>query len=284
VPNSHAAKAGAQEAHEAIRPTHAETGPNNIEGPDASLYALIWKRFIASQMSECKSMLTTIRINTTEGDKGKFGVFLAKGKFRILDGWRKIMGEKEQEDDKEEVEEILPNIEEKEWLTVKSLEALSRTTKPPQRYSQATLIKALESSGIGRPSSYASIMETIIGNQYVTEAKKKLHASELGTKMIEYLVANYKNDFIDINYTKRTEEVLDEIAQGKTAWQPFLANIARTLSDKSQKAGLGYDPLAAPEEGPACPKCGAITARRRAGTSEFWGCTKFPKCKGSINI
>ena len=228
TPNVHAAKDGAQEAHEAIRPTHWETGHAAVTGPDAPVYNLIWRRFIASQLAPCRNQHTILTLSAT--DRGgsppePFALFEARGKVRLFDGWRRIadMAEVEKPEGTDEGERLLPNMQQGDPATVLTMAVHEKASRPPERYSQARLIDALEKNGIGRPSSYATILETIIGNNYVREEKKKLFAEDIGCRITDFLVEKFAGDFIELPFTKRTEESLDLIAAGKLVWQPYLS-------------------------------------------------------------
>jgi DNA topoisomerase-1 len=290
--------ANAQEAHEAIRPTHPEGGPEALgPSPAAKLYALIWNRFIACQMASGRDQLTTIQVAcapgtwlrpggspaeedavgraahrptdartppaaTSGGGPGAampMGIFEAKGKVVLFDGWRKLgddATEELREKRKRAAKGVKPPLEDDEFagelpllapgdeLDLKDLAALARTTKPPPRYTQASLIKKLEKDGIGRPSTFATIMRTIIERGYVSEQKRKLHATELGMAVTTFLVRHYAGNFIELDFTARLEAALDRIAGGEEDWQRLVTAASRAVLALAQKAGLRGDPLA----------------------------------------
>jgi DNA topoisomerase I len=263
-PVIHATKsANAQEAHEAIRPTHAESGPDALGGAlEAKLYQLIWNRFIASQMASGRDQLTTIDIACAPGAwlvEGKkpqpMGIFQAKGKVVLFDGWRKLTGSDEtdepakkgrgktKKDDDDEFVGELPMLSPGDVVDLKDLEALSRATKPPPRYTQASLIKKLEKEGIGRPSTYAAIMRTILERFYVGEKQRKLFATELGMAVTDFLVRHYGGNFIDLGFTARLEADLDRIARGETAWEKIVTDASHGVLALAQRAGLRGNPL-----------------------------------------
>ena len=263
-PVIHATKsANAQEAHEAIRPTHAESGPDALGGAlEAKLYQLIWNRFIASQMASGRDQLTTIDIACApdawlvEGKKPQpMGIFQAKGKVVMFDGWRKLTGSDEtdeptkkgrgktKKDDDDEFVGELPMLSPGDVVDLKELEALSRATKPPPRYTQASLIKKLEKEGIGRPSTYAAIMRTILERFYVGEKQRKLFATELGMAVTDFLVRHYGGNFIDLGFTARLEADLDRIARGETAWENIVTDASHAVLALAQRAGLRGNPL-----------------------------------------
>ena len=259
-PIVHATKAAnAQEAHEAIRPTHPESGPDALGSGDAGkLYRLIWQRFIACQMAPGRDQITTIDVacapggwKTEKGDAVPMGIFQAKGKVTLFDGWRKLTGEDATEetkrkgkDDDDESDGELPMLNPGDPLKLLDLAALKRSTKPPPRFTQASLIKKLEAEGVGRPSTYAAIMRVIMERGYVKEEKRKLHATELGLSVTEFLVRHYAGNFIDMDYTARLEDDLDKIARGEADWEKVVTEASFAVVALARRAGLWYDPLA----------------------------------------
>jgi DNA topoisomerase-1 len=267
APVVHATKAAnAQEAHEAIRPTAPEKGADVLGAGDAGrLYKLVWQRFIACQMAPGRDQLTTLDVACAPGAWKKadgtvvpMGVFQAKGKVTLFDGWRAVAGEdateeakapkkgEDEEDDSAELPMLMPG----DALTLKDLAAKSRATKPPPRYTQASLIKKLEHDGIGRPSTYAAILRTVLARGYVVEEKRKLKATELGMKVTDFLVRNFTGNFVDLGYTKRLEEDLDRIARGEADWQKVVTEASFAVLALAKKAGLWGNPLA---EAPKSP-------------------------------
>jgi len=276
APIVHATKAAnAQEAHEAIRPTHPESGADALGSVDAGkLYRLIWQRFIACQMAPCRDAITTIDVacapdgwTTPEGKKTPMGVFQAKGKVPLFDGWRKLAGDDATEESKlkgkgkkadadapeeEESDDVLPMLAAGDTLGLLGLETLERSTKPSPRYTQASLIKKLEHDGIGRPSTYAAIMRVIMERGYVKEEKRKLHATALGLSVTDFLVRHYTGNFIDLDYTARLEDDLDRIARGEADWEKVVTEASFAVLALARRAGLWYDPLK--PQPPAAPK------------------------------
>ncbi|OGR49297.1 MAG: DNA topoisomerase I [Elusimicrobia bacterium GWC2_65_9] len=268
APIIHAAKsANAQEAHEAIRPTHPESGAQALGGGDlGKLYRLIWQRFISCQMSSGRDQITTLDVacapgawKNAEGALEPMGVFQAKGKVTLFDGWRRLAGEDATEEakrkgkkgaddaaDDEENNIELPLLDAGDELDLLSLAALKRATKPPPRYTQASLIKKLEHEGIGRPSTYAAIMRVILERGYVTEEKRKLSATPLGISVTDFLIRHYTGSFIDLDYTRRLEDDLDRIARGEADWEKVVTAASFGVLALARRAGLWYDPLAKP--------------------------------------
>jgi DNA topoisomerase-1 len=267
TPNVYATKAAnAQEAHEAIRPTHPETGAAaGGAGDEGRLYQLVWQRFIACQMVPGRDQLTTLDVACAPGawavagrEPQPMGVFQAKGKVVLFDGWRRLAGDDateeakakrkrgkagdgEEEDD--ETEADLPLLEPGQTLTLLELDARQRATKPPPRFTQAALIKKLEHDGIGRPSTYANIMRTILTRGYVEEKKRKLHATSLGLSVTDFLVRYFTGNFIDLGYTARLEDDLDRIARGEADWQRVVTEASFAVLALARQAGLRGDPL-----------------------------------------
>ena len=284
-PVVHATKsANAQEAHEAIRPTHPEEGVEAAgAGEGAKLYRLIWQRFIACQMAPGRDQLTTIDVACAPGAwlvEGRpaqpMGVFQAKGKVVLFDGWRRLTGDDATEEravrkrkakakdgsaaqpgaqakagaeDEDEFAGELPMLGPGDALDLLALDAQARTTKPPPRYTQASLIKKLEHDGIGRPSTYANIMRTILERLYVGEKQRKLHATALGLAVTDFLVQHFSGNFIDLGYTARLEGDLDRIARGETGWERVVTEASHAVLGLAQRAGLRGNPLAPPAAG-----------------------------------
>ena len=262
APIVHATKAAnAQEAHEAIRPTHPESGADALGAGDAgTLYRLIWQRFVACQMAPGRDQITTIDVacapgawTSDRGEKGPMGVFQAKGKVTLFDGWRRLAGEDATEEtkrkaakggeDEDDGDAELPLLDPGDALALLEFAALKRATKPPPRFTQASLIKRLEHDGIGRPSTYAAILRVIMERGYVKEEKRKLHATPLGLSVTDFLVRNYSGNFIDLGYTARLEDDLDRIARGEADWEKVVTEASFAVIALARRAGLWYDPL-----------------------------------------
>ena len=277
-PIVHATKsANAQEAHEAIRPTHPEKGAEALgKGDEGKLYKLIWQRFIACQMAPGKDQITTLDVACAPGEwkmpDGSMvprGVFQAKGKVTLFDGWRRLAGEDATEEarakakpgekpegdaeDEDEASDELPLLAVGDAVSVLDLTVQKRSTKPPPRYTQASLIKKLEKDGIGRPSTYAAIMRTILERRYVEEKKRKLHATELGLAVTDFLVRHFAGNFIELSYTARLEEELDKISRGEADWEKVVTEASFALLQLAQGAGLRGNPLRPPLPAPPAP-------------------------------
>lgn len=299
-PVQHEGKAAnTQEAHEAIRPTHPESGPTALgDDPAGQLYRLIWERFIASQMAPGRDFLSTLRIAIAAGsfqhhERGRLpmGLAEAKGRVVLFDGWRRLTDDstdekksakKKKKDEADEYTDTpLPDLAVGTALNLLDLAVAERSTKAPPRYTQASLIKKLEQLGIGRPSTYAATLATLLERQYVEESKRMLTATALGLLVIDWLTGRFAGNFIDIDYTARMEERLDAIARGEEDWQAATTEASRAVTDLAMQAGLGHDPLSgeappdprapAAEAGP-CPLCSSPMARRISRFGPFFVC------------
>ena len=261
----------AQEAHEAIRPTAAEKTPEkleeNLERDQFKLYDLIWRRFIACQMSQAIFDSTSIEI---KAEKTPY-LFKATGQILKFDGFLKIYPIQYEETE-------LPDLEVKEILKLKKLTPSQHFTQPPSRYSEATLIKALEKYGIGRPSTYAPIISVLRKRNYIKkDEKKKFYPTEIAVLVSDLLVKHFP-EIVDLQFTAKMEEDLDKIANGKKEWVPvlkeFYASFAENLKKKYKEVSKK---VIATEK--TCPKCGAPLVIRISKFGKFYGCSAFPKCK-----
>ena len=265
----------AQEAHEAIRPTDAFKSPEKISGltpQQAKLYDLIWRRFTASQMSKAVFDATAIDI-----DVSNYG-FHATGTVLKFDGWLKVMPTKFSENE-------LPTVEAKQKLQLEELTPEQHFTKPPPRYGEASLIKTLEKEGIGRPSTYSSIISTIVTRKYVEKDRsRQFHPTEAGMLVNDFLVENFPN-IVDVQFTSKLEDKLDEIAHGKREWIPtireFYEPLAEQLKIKTEEAVEAKE-KETEETGDICDKCGSAMVVKRGRFGKFIACSNFPDCKNIL--
>ena len=298
-PNSFASKKNAQDAHEAVRPTSALLTPERLRGtlsPEQfKLYELIWKRFVASQMTPASYQTTTA---TIQADKG---ILEAKGRIVLFDGHTVMqLGKKKKEaediksdDNEEEVEnkkskekdQILPAIAEGDDLLKKALNSTQHFTTPPPRYSEASLVRALEKEGIGRPSTYAPIVQTIQDRGYVRLEKRSFHATELGTAVTELLLASFK-DIMDLAFTAKMENDLDKVEEGEAVWYKIVDDFFRPFTENLDKATKEVEALKgrpAPN-GEKCPLCSSDMVVRYSARGAFLGCSKYPDCNGLMSM
>nr|MBA3708843.1 type I DNA topoisomerase [Planctomycetota bacterium] len=258
APTHASAGANAQEAHEAIRPIALDDGPDALGTDDrGKLYRLIWERFVASQMSAGIDQMAVVDVavapdafvHETRG-RVHTGIFRARGKTVIFDGWRRLTEDAAHDaknpsaHDEDDVDQVkLPDLKGDEAVELKELGVKDKTTKAPPRYTEASLIKVLEKKGVGRPSTYAAIMGTIVTRGYVAIRKRKLHASDLGMVLTDFLIRRYAGNFIHADFTNRVEASLDRVARGELAWEPFLCAAAADVVALARQAGLWYDPF-----------------------------------------
>ncbi|EAH5177421.1 type I DNA topoisomerase [Campylobacter lari] len=266
---------GAQEAHEAIRPTNLSFTPKLasefLEKDEARLYTLIYNRFLASQMNPAISQTQNVYAKSNEAS------FKISGRKILFDGHYKVYGDMDKD-------KILPNLKLEDTLNIQNIEFNSHFTEPPSRYSEAGLVKKLENLGIGRPSTYAPTISLLSARDYVRIDKKQLIPNEIAFNVIEVLEQNF-SDIVDSDFTFKMEESLDEIAEGKLDWQellrefyfPFMRKIDEGKKNiKSQKTITKIDET--------CPDCGGELAIRKGRYGEFIACLNFPKCKYSRNL
>jgi DNA topoisomerase-1 len=285
-PPFYKSKATAQEAHEAIRPTYSDKKPERIKQflskDQHSLYALVWNRFISSQMSPAQLDQTTFIINGLQAGRPDGPYELrASGTIVRFDGFMALYTE-----GKDEIEEenglTLPALKEGEGLKLLNLEPKQHFTQPPPRYTEATLVKALEEKGIGRPSTYAAILSTVQDRKYVHKTDNKFAPTELGVIVNDYLVDKFP-ELIDVGFTAKMEDELDRIEDGKMKWvtvvkdfyKPFNRDLAEAL-----KATGKVKPEDIPTE-TMCEKCGLPMVIRWGRHGRFLACTGFPKCKNA---
>ena len=259
----------AQEAHEAIRPSHIEKENAGNTPEQKKLYELIWHRTAASQMADAKLLKTKIVAETK--DK-KVPQFAANGSQVVFDGWLKGDPAARGED----VE--LPKVTSGEELDVKSVEAEEKQTTPPPRYSEAGLVKELEKRGIGRPSTYASIMKTLVDRGYVTKEGRTLTPTDTGDVVSSFLEENFPT-YISDTFTAEMEDELDEIAEGKREYaktlKDFYTPFLKDVKIKDKEAGKITDIGEAPKEFP-CPECGSPMVFKLSRGGKFMSCNRFP--------
>ena len=222
-PNFYKSKKDAQDAHEAIRPTSAMRTPDDmaryLQEDELKLYRLIWMRFVASQMTPAVFDQTTIEVIAKGKDNAEY-LFRATGSVPKFDGFLKVYeeGKDQKDEDDEELKSKLPAVTEGEVLKFKSLDPEQHFTEPPPRFTEATLVKELEADGVGRPSTYASILSTIQEREYVVKEGGKFKPTELGMVVTDLLLESF-NDLFDVTYTARMEAELDDIEEGKIDWR-----------------------------------------------------------------
>jgi DNA topoisomerase-1 len=292
----------AQEAHEAIRPTSARREPaaikDDLERDQFRLYDLIWKRFIASQMEGAVFDVTTVEVGAhrdwriapavsqialDERYTNPPYLFRATGSVVKFMGFLAVYEENSEngnKNDDEVVGKILPPLSEGEVVDLLRLLPEQHFTEPPPRYSEATLVKALEENGIGRPSTYAPTLSTITSRGYVEVKEKRLHPTEIGFVVNDLLVAHFP-EVVDLGFTAQMEEELDEIADGTKEWTPVLRDFYTPFSQSLQKAEALMPNVKVEDEptGEVCELCGSPLVVKRGRFGKFISCSNYPTCK-----
>lgn len=281
--NVYSSKKNAQEAHEAIRPSSVANRPEDVKSyldkDQYRLYELIWQRFVASQMMPAEYDITTVTISA---DKG---IFEAKGRIEVFDGYTVLSGENnaDQKGKEEDKYQKLPLLETGHALDLEKLEETQHFTKPPARYSEASLVKAMEKEGIGRPSTYAPIIKTIRERGYVRIEKRAFHATELGMAVNDILLNNFTN-IMDLKFTAGMEENLDKVEQGENDWVKLVDDFYKPFRDRLEEAMEKAEPLKGRDyKGEEiCPLCGGPLVIRYSKSGAFLGCKNYPECKGLL--
>lgn len=269
----------AQNAHEAIRPTAVSRTPESLEKvltkDQYKLYKLIWERFIASQMSSAVLDTTTVIINAGEYE------FRANGSILKFPGYMKVYTESK-ETDAEEEGKILPDLVEGTILSLQKLEPKQHFTQPPPRYTEATLVKTLEELGIGRPSTYAPIIETILQRGYVIRENKQFIPTELGAIVVELLKEHFP-DIIDVEFTAKVESNLDSVEEGEQDWQTVVSNFYEPFAKKLEQAEkeIGEIEIADELSDEVCEKCGRTMVIKMGRYGKFLACPGFPDCRNT---
>ncbi|MCE0496270.1 type I DNA topoisomerase [Vibrio salinus] len=283
--NVYGSKENAQEAHEAIRPSDVTVLEADLKGMDPDghkLYSLIWNQFVSCQMTPAKYISSTISVKADD--------FTLKAKGRILkfDGWTRVQRPLGKNED-----QLLPEVKLGDTLTLKSLDPKQHFTKPPARYTEAALVKELEKRGIGRPSTYASIISTIQDRGYVKVEQRRFYAEKMGEIVTDRLDQSFQ-DLMNYDFTARMEEKLDKIAEGDMNWKGVLDNFFHDFSDElndaeKDEAEGGMKPNHIVLTDIECPTCSRPMGIRTASTGVFLGCSGYalpPKerCKTTINL
>jgi DNA topoisomerase I len=306
-PPVYKSKASAQEAHEAIRPTYADKKPETIKRflskDQYTLYALIWNRFLSSQMSPAQLEQTTFIINnfvapplsrvdakgyeqeqTGQIHESSLYEFRTTGTVVRFDGFMALYTESK-DDTEEENGLTLPALKEGESLKLLNLLPKQHFTQPPPRYTEATLVKALEEKGIGRPSTYATILSTVQERKYVQKTEGKFSPTELGIVVNDYLVERFQ-ELIDVKFTATMEDELDHIEDGKLKWEKVVKDFYKPFHGDLTKA-LETVGKVKPQDIPTdivCEKCGLPMVKRWGRHGRFMACTGFPDCKNTKPI
>ncbi|HUS06739.1 MAG TPA: type I DNA topoisomerase [Bryobacteraceae bacterium] len=288
--NIYKGKKDAQDAHEAIRPTSAMRSPEELEKvlqeDELKLYRLIWMRYIASQMMPALFDQTTIDVSAKGKDEAEYR-FRATGSVPKFDGFLAVYEEgKDQKDEEdEELKSRLPVVVQGEVLKLKSLEPEQHFTEPPPRFNEATLVKELETNGVGRPSTYASILSTIQEREYVKKEGGRFTPTELGMVVTDLLIESFDHIF-DVKYTARMEEELDEIEEGKLDWRLAMGEFYERLKGDLLRAETQMTDIKRMEKPTdlICDKCGKPMVIKWGKHGSFIACTGYPECTNTREL
>jgi DNA topoisomerase I len=301
-PNTYKSKSDAQDAHEAIRPTSMQYDPETVRPyltqDQYSLYRLIWNRFVASQMTPSTFDETTVDVTAgpSTGSAQAEYVFRVKGTVPKFAGWTATYGPAQSEEDKEPVAPerdaddegavsgVLPVLAEGDRLELKALRPEQKFTQPPPRFTEATLVKELEENGIGRPSTYASIIGVLQDREYVVKSEGKFKPTSMGMMITELLVKSF-DDIIDVEYTRSLEDDLDKIEQGKNGYAKTLKEFYKKFKKDLTRAGKEMiDLKKGIDIGEACDKCGMPMLKRVGKFGLFIACSGYPECTNTREV
>ncbi|MDF2677469.1 MAG: topA [Bacillota bacterium] len=264
-----------QDAHEAIRPTSLDRDPEkikeNLTADQYKLYSLIWKRFVSCQMADALYNITTITFNSNNN------IFKTSGSILIFDGYKKVYQYSDGTDDK-----VLPEINENEELDINKIDKEQHFTQPPSRYNEATLIKAMEVMGIGRPSTYAPTITTITSREYVVKDKGSLLPTDMGFLVTEML-EKYFSTIINNKFTAEMENNLDEIASGKVDWHEIINNFYKEFKVHLDVAEKEMEKIEIKDEvsDVKCDNCGEFMVIKKGRYGKFLACPNYPECKNT---
>jgi DNA topoisomerase-1 len=289
-PNIYKGKKDAQDAHEAVRPTSAMRTPESVEKflaeDEMKLYRLIWMRFVASQMTPAVFDQTTIDVDA-KGKDGAEYLFRATGSVPKFDGFLKVYqeGKDEKDEEDDELKNKLPAVVAGEILKFKSILPEQHFTEPPPRFTEATLVKELEAKGVGRPSTYASILSTIQEREYVRKDGGKFTPTELGMVVTDLLLESF-DDLFDVTYTARMEGELDDIEEGKLDWRVAMGEFYERFQKDLKHAERHMTDIKRMEEptDQICEKCGKPMVIKWGRHGKFIACTGYPECTNTREI
>lgn len=284
TPVRYSSKEGAQEAHEAIRPSNVRVLPTQLAGMERDaerLYTLIWQQFVACQMTPAEFTSTSVTVNAKDYE------LRTRGRIMRFDGFMKVIPPVAKKDE----DVVLPDVKVGDQLKLSKLVPNQHFTKPPARYTEASLVKELEKRGIGRPSTYAAIISTIQDRGYVRVENRRFYAEKMGDIVTERLVESF-NDLMDYSFTAKMEEALDQVAEGSKEWRALLDEFYREFTQelsKAQDADQGMRRNAPTETDIKCSNCGRNMQIRTGSTGVFLGCSGYnlpPKerCKHTMNL
>lgn len=271
-------KKNTQDAHEAIRPSNVQITPeiakDSLSKDEYKLYNLIWQRFMASQISNC------VMDNTTVNIKNKEYLLKARGSVILFDGFTKIYSTSE-----EEKKKLLPKVSKDDILNVENIDGIQHFTQPPAKFSEASMVKTLEENGIGRPSTYAPTISTLLGRKYVERDKKTLQPTELG-EIVNNIVGEYFKFIVDIDFTAELESKLDSIEEGTAEWRKIVATLYEPLKEAIEIAEKEIAKITIEDKVTdiLCDKCGKNMVIKQGRFGEFLACPGYPECKNTKAI
>lgn len=276
TPNYYATKKGAQDAHEAIRPINLSVTPasvkDSLDKKHYNVYKLIYDRFVASQMTEAQ--YNSMQIETRAADY----IFKASGKSLLFAGYTAAYQEAGKQEDEEETSKLLPPVEEGDDLNLHELLKEQKFTRPPLRYTDASLVKTMEEKGIGRPSTYASIISVLNKRRYVEKDGKYMVPTEVAYKITDLLV-KYFTDIMDTGFTAHMEDDLDKIEEGGCDWHKIIADFYPGFAEKLKTASTDGDELTDLK----CEKCGSNMIRRQGKYGKYLACSNYPACSNIVS-
>lgn len=274
----------AQEAHEAIRPTSAARAPEEIHGKlteeQRKLYELIWKRTIACQMEQ--AVFDTV---TADLDAGEHNTFRATGSVLVVPGFMAVYQEGRDDNGEDEEERLLPPLKPGETITLRGIQCDQHFTEPPPRYSEASLVKALEEYGIGRPSTYATIISTLQQREYVEMDRKRFKPTDVGRVVSKFLTQHF-TQYVDYDFTAKMEDELDAVSRGEKEWVPVMHEFwdpFKKLVDHKEE-NVSRKDVTTEKMDEKCPKCGKPLSIRLGRRGRFIGCTGYPDCDYTRNL
>ncbi|MGH8397923.1 MAG: type I DNA topoisomerase [Gammaproteobacteria bacterium] len=274
----------AQEAHEAIRPTSAARAPEEIRGKlsdeQRKLYELIWKRTVACQMEQ--AVFDTV---TADLDAGNKSTFRATGSVMVVPGFMAVYQEGRDDNSTDDEERLLPPLEEGEIVTLKDILCEQHFTEPPPRYTEASLVKALEEYGIGRPSTYATIISTLQQREYVEMDRKRFKPTDVGRVVAKFLTEHF-TQYVDYDFTAKMEDELDAVSRGEKEWVPVMHEFwdpFKKLVDYKEE-NVSRKDVTTEKMDENCPKCGKPLSIRLGRRGRFIGCTGYPDCDYTRNL
>ncbi len=275
-PNFYATKKGAQDAHEAIRPINLAVTPASVkphlDRKHYNIYKLVYDRFIASQMAEAQYSAMQV-----EAESAGY-TFKASGKAMLFAGYTAAYQDAHQDSDEEESAKLLPPVEEGDKLDLISLGGEQKFTRPPYRYTDASLVKAMEEKGIGRPSTYASIISVLTKRKYVGKDGKYMVPTEVAYKITDMLV-KYFTDIMDVGFTAKMEDDLDRIEDGGVDWHKIIADFYPGFAEQLKTASTDGDE----ETSEICAKCGSPMIRRTGKYGKYLACSNYPNCSNIVS-